>query len=83
MSSAKTQPQPLSDFVGDSALIVRLKLGHSEAQRLKSMGIFEGQSVQLCKTGNALVLSAAGGRVAIAEEVAQQILVQALEQRAA
>ena len=83
MSTERSKHLRLSDYDGDSAEIVRLDLPEAEAQRLKSMGIFEGQSIELCRTGDPLILTAAGGRVAIAREVARQIVVQASDPRAA
>ena len=61
-----------------SCQIVSLNLSGASAQRLKALGIFEGQTVSVQKRGNPLILKAAGGRVAIAKEIASQIVVQAV-----
>ena len=68
MFNSGSKPLRLSEFDGDSAEILRLEMDEAASQRLKSMGIFEGQSIKLCKAGNALILIAAGGRVAIGPE---------------
>lgn len=83
MSNQASKHFRLSDYRGDSAEIVRLDLPEAETLRLKSLGIFAGQSIELRKAGNPLILTAAGGRVAIAAEVARQIVVQSSDHRAA
>lgn len=69
---------PLSEFSGRTAEILQLNLSPTEARRLRRLGVFEGQLIELQPHGNpAIVFSVAGGRVAIAREVAQQIVVLA------
>jgi Fe2+ transport system protein FeoA len=46
---------------------------------LKALGLFEGQQVQLSRRGNPLILKAAGSRIAVAGEIAQQIFVRATD----
>jgi hypothetical protein len=40
---------------------------------LKSLGLFEGQQVQLARVGNPLIVKAAGGKIAVAGEIAKGI----------
>jgi Fe2+ transport system protein FeoA len=54
-----------------------LDLPDTSALRLKALGIFEGQRIELAKRGSPMIVKAAGGRVAIAEEIARRILVRA------
>ncbi|MFG0264501.1 MAG: ferrous iron transport protein A [Rhodopirellula sp. JB055] len=61
------------------AEIIRLDLPESCASRLKALGLFEGQQVQLSRRGNPLILKAAGSRIAVAGEIAQQIFVRATD----
>lgn len=69
-------PCKLSDFIpGQTAEILRLDLPEAEAQRLKGMGIFAGQSIEIRKTGDNFIVTAAGGRIAIARQIARHILV--------
>ncbi|KLU04569.1 MULTISPECIES: FeoA family protein [Rhodopirellula] len=61
------------------AEIIRLDLPENCASRLKALGLFEGQLVQLSRRGNPLILKAAGSRIAVAGEIAQQIFVRATD----
>ncbi|WP_315857275.1 FeoA family protein [Rhodopirellula halodulae] len=61
------------------AEIIRLDLPENCAARLKALGLFEGQCVQLSRRGNPLILKAAGSRIAVAGEIAQQIIVRATD----
>ena len=83
MSVPASKPLSLSDYEGQTAQVVRLDLPATEALRLKSMGVFVGQSIVVRKLGNPLILTAAGGRIAIAREVARHILVQVGDDQAA
>jgi len=69
----------LSEYRGKSAVVAYLDLPDAEARRLKRLGIFEGQLIEFRRAGAVLILKAIGGRVAIAQEVAQQIVVQSAE----
>lgn len=71
-------PAPISlrTFAGQDCQIVSIQVPEGSAVRLKALGIFEGQHVALAKRGNPLIVKAAGGRVAIAAELAEHILVQ-------
>ena len=73
----------LSEFRGRNAQILHFDLPEQEAHRLKCLGVFEGQLIQLQKAGNPMILMAAGGRVAIARDVANGIMVQARDEQAA
>lgn len=75
----------LAEFGGRTAQIVQLNLPAAEEHRLKSLGLFEGQSIEVQKTetGSPLILTAAGSRVAIAHEIAARILVRPSDNRAA
>jgi Fe2+ transport system protein FeoA len=77
------EPQCLSEFFGTTAVVVDLDLPESESRRLKSLGVFVGQSIELQRAGNSLILAAAGGRVAIAQDIARRIVVQPCESRPA
>jgi len=70
----------LDRFIADEGQIARLNLPDGCAVRLKSLGLFEGQNIQLAKRGNPLILKAAGGRIAVADEIASQIFVRALDE---
>lgn len=56
--------------------IVRLDLPDALANRLKAMGLFEGQDVAVSRGGNPMIVKAAGGKIAVAAELARQIMVQ-------
>ena len=58
------------------AIVNALDLSDSSAQRLKSLGVFEGQRIEVARRGNPLIVKAAGSRIAIASELAKNILVQ-------
>ena len=63
----------LDQFLGTAGEIARLDLPEACANRLKSLGLFEGQQVQLARIGNPLIVKAAGGKVAVAGEIAKGI----------
>jgi len=56
-------------------VIRQLDLPDSCALRLKAMGLFEGQRVEIARWGNPLVVKAAGSKIALAREIARHILV--------
>ena len=58
-----------------SATVAEIQLTGFEAARLKAMGIYEGQKVELARAGNPLIVKAAGSKMAIADEIACRILV--------
>jgi len=60
----------------NTAIVNALDLSDSSAQRLKSLGVFEGQRIEVARRGNPLIVKAAGSRIAIASELAKNILVQ-------
>lgn len=64
-------------FRGRDGEIARLNLPEACANRLKSLGLFEGQRVELARAGNPMILKAAGGRIAVATEIAKGILMRA------
>ncbi len=63
----------LEHFIGTSGEIARLDLPEACAIRLKSLGLFAGQHVQLSCSGNPLIVKAAGGKIAVAGEIARGI----------
>jgi len=65
----------LSESASDRCQIVSVNLQGVSAHRLKALGIFEGQEVRLAKRGNPLIVKAAGGKIAIAVDIANQIVV--------
>ena len=66
----------LDQFDRPTAIVDQLKLGASSANRLKSLGVFEGQQIELARRGNPMIIKAAGSRVAIADDIAKCILVR-------
>ena len=66
----------LSEYDGRHALVHRLNLPELESVRLKSLGIFEGQEITIQRTGSAVIILAAGGRIAVSDEIAKKIIVQ-------
>jgi Fe2+ transport system protein FeoA len=67
----------LDHFSGNTGEIARLDLPEACAIRLKSLGLFEGQQVELTRSGNPLILKAAGGKIAVAGEIAKGIFMRA------
>lgn len=63
----------LNHFVGTTGEIARLDLPEACATRLKSLGLFEGQQLQLASAGNPIIVKAAGGKIAVAGEIARGI----------
>lgn len=57
-------------------IVEKLNLDLAPANRLKSLGVFEGQQIELTRKGNPLIVKAAGSRVAIAADLAKFILVR-------
>lgn len=68
----------LDKLSGVSAVIEKLGVAESSAGRLKSLGIFEGQTIEIAREGNPLIVKAAGSRVAIAQALAKDIFVRAV-----
>ena len=66
----------LCQFRGQVAEIVQLDLPAADAERLRSLAVYEGQLIQLqpCDS-QAVIFTAAGARVAVAREVAEHIVV--------
>ncbi|WP_283433611.1 FeoA family protein [Neorhodopirellula lusitana] len=63
----------LNRFRGTCGQITRLDVPAACATRLKSLGLFEGQRVQLARGGNPMIVKAAGGKIAVAGEIARGI----------
>ncbi|MCM2374098.1 FeoA family protein [Aporhodopirellula aestuarii] len=63
----------LDHFIGTAGEIARLDLPEACAIRLKSLGLFEGQYVQLARSGNPMIVKAAGGKIAVAGDIAKGI----------
>ena len=66
----------LDSRIFSTAIIDRLQLDETPANRLKSLGLFEGQHVELSRAGNPLIVKAAGSRVAIAADLAKYIFLR-------
>ena len=66
---------PINSIGSGSATVTEINLEGFEAARLKAMGIYEGQTVQLAQHGNPVIVKAAGGKMALADEIANRILV--------
>ena len=79
MNSIQLNALPTSS-VARNALVTRIDLEGFAAARLKAMGFFEGQTVELSRQGNPLLVKAAGCTVALAEEIAARIMVAPIEQ---
>jgi len=77
MSEISAGETNLNDFVGKSGRITRLEVPELMGIRLKAMGLFEGQYLELSRLGNPMIVKAAGGKIAIAREIAQGIFMQA------
>ena len=60
----------------DVAIVENLRLPEASAKRLKSLGVFKGQRIELARRGNPLIVKAAGSRIAIAEGIAKHIFVR-------
>ena len=58
------------------AVVDSLQCTDSSANRLKSLGIFAGQQIEIARRGNPLIVKAAGSRIAVSEGIAEQILVR-------
>lgn len=67
---------PLSHFPSQIGVIESLDLDGPAAKRLKSLGVFAGQRIELAQRGNPLIIKAAGSKVAIARPIAERILVR-------
>lgn len=62
-----------------NAIVESLDLAELPCKRLKSLGVFEGQLIELSKRGNPMIIKAAGSRVAISQQLAEQIMVRDVE----
>lgn len=56
-------------------VIRRLDLPEACARRLKAMGLFEGQQIEIARRGNPLIIKAAGSKIALAREIACHVVV--------
>lgn len=68
-------PLTLQQLATKSAVIESLGCPEVMAKRLKSMGVFVGQQIEVSRRGNPLIVKAAGSRIAISADLAQQITV--------
>lgn len=75
MLSASLSSRGFSTFI-----VEKLDLEPTSANRLKAMGVFEGQQIELTRQGNPLIVKAAGSRVAIAADLAKRILVRDVDE---
>lgn len=67
----------LDRFTDEVGEISRMDLPDACAIRLKSLGLFEGQKIKLARVGNPMILKAAGGKIAVAGEIARGIFMRA------
>ena len=71
-----TTLQNLAEFNGSSAVVRELQIPELDAVRLQSLGVFVGQTISVRRAAAAVIISAAGGRLAVSKDVARQIIVQ-------
>ncbi|GEM_PF-6592902 len=69
------QPLTAADLAG--LQIVGFDLPEAQEHRLRTMGLFEGQCVQLLKKSNPVIIKVAGARMALAREIAECVYVSA------
>ena len=58
------------------AVVESLDCVESTANRLRSLGIFAGQQIEVSRRGNPLIVKAAGSRIAVSQDIAKHILVR-------
>lgn len=58
------------------AVVEGLSCPDGAANRLKSLGIFAGQQIEVARRGNPFIVKAAGSRIAVSADIAKQILVR-------
>lgn len=70
-------PVPLTDLsAGGKGLIMRIEEDdHAMLIRLKTMGMHEGRSIRVIRTGSRIIVSCGGTRIGLAAEVARHIRV--------
>lgn len=69
-SQPLSKVQPLSKDLCSGLQIVGFDLPAVQEHRLRTMGLFEGQIVQLLKKSNPVIIKVAGARMALAREIA-------------
>ncbi|CAN5132508.1 hypothetical protein BH23GEM4_BH23GEM4_22610 [soil metagenome] len=60
---------------GCRAAVLRMECGGSEAHRLRSLGLFEGECVTVLESRNGLLLDVKGSRLALGRALASSIRV--------
>ncbi len=70
---------PLSTFGIGLARVARIAIDGNAGIRLKSLGIFAGQRVEVLCAGAIHIVKAAGGRVALGPELASGIFVERVD----
>lgn len=65
----------ISSMRSGSATVTSIDLDGFEAARLKAMGLYEGQTIELSQAGNPVIVKAAGSKMALANEIASHIMV--------
>lgn len=70
----------LNSYVKDDAIVEKLEFADATVNRLKSLGVFEGQRITVARRGNPLIIKAAGSRIAIAAGLAQHIWVREFDE---
>ena len=70
-------PVPLTELqAGHRALIMRIEESdHSMLIRLKTMGMHEGRTLRLIRSGSRLIVSCGGTRIGLSAQVAKHIRV--------
>ena len=66
----------LDKLPNDRGIVGSIALSDSAAKRLKALGVFEGQHIQIARRGDPLIVKAAGSRIAIAKDLAKNIHVE-------
>lgn len=56
--------------------VVGFALPAEQEQRLRAMGFYEGQRVEVLRQGRTVMVKVAGSRLALAQEIAQHVLVE-------
>lgn len=72
--SPKNFPQPLTSF--DAGVVVHLAffaLGPAESQRLRDLGVREGNEIHVLKNEDALVVRVEASRIVLRREVAMNV----------
>ncbi len=69
---------PLCDFPPGWVRVGSFDLPTNHTDRLRSMGVFAGQRIEILRSGSPTLIRAAGSRLAISAEIARGIHVEPL-----